>query len=343
MLISGKNILITGVCGTIGSALLKRLLSISSCDGVSIVGVDNNENQLFFLGQEYSANNRVSFYCVDIRDYYELSSRMASVDIVFHAAAMKHVVVSEMSPGQAVNTNILGVQNVIRAANENNVERVIFTSSDKAVNPTNVMGTTKLMGERLITAANNKVDSRTVFSSVRFGNVLGSNGSVIQVFMRQVINGGPVTLTDSLMTRFVMSIDDAVDLIITSVEEARGGEVFVTKMPVIRIKDLAEVMISTLAPKYNYIPDEIDVIEIGAKPGEKLYEELMSAEETQRAVELENYFSILPAFRDMYTDIKYDYKDVVSTQVSNPYISKDESCLSLGDIKTLMKTNLLLE
>ena len=338
-----KRILVTGVCGTIGLALIKRLLDVKYCNPKEVIGLDNNENDIFFLDQKYSSDVRCTLFMADIRDKSEMINKMSSVDIVFHAAAMKHVIVSEKSPDQAVQTNIIGIQNIIHAAHVNNVERVIFTSSDKAVNPTNVMGTTKLMGERLITAANNKMNCNTIFASTRFGNVLGSNGSVIPIFQGQIMSGGPVTLTDSSMTRFVMSVEESIELIIDSALQAKGGEVFVTKMPVIRIKDLARVMVSVLAPLYGIQSNKIKIIEIGSKPGEKLYEELMSTEETRRTLELDKYFCILPAFRGVYSNIEYQYDGLINKNVTNPYISEDETPLSLDELKLFLDKGKLLE
>lgn len=339
-----KRILVTGVCGTIGSELVCQLLKDENYAPEEVIGLDNNENALFFLDQQYVADPRAHFYVADIRDMHELRAKMRGIDIVFHAAAFKHVILCERSPEQVVNTNIRGVQNVIAAASENGVETVIFTSSDKAVNPTNVMGTSKLMGERLMTAANsNKRGNGPVFASTRFGNVLGSSGSVIPIFHNQITKGGPVTLTNSQMTRFVMSIQGAVRLVIDSAELARGGEVFITKMPVIRIANLARVMIEELAPRYARSPEEIKIIEIGTKPGEKLYEELMSQEETRRAMELSRYFAVLPAFRGIYHNIDYDYPDVVSTRVTNPYISAEEEPLTHEELRNFLKEHRLLE
>jgi FlaA1/EpsC-like NDP-sugar epimerase len=338
-----KRILVTGACGTIGSELVSQLLTDKTNAPQEVIGIDNNESALFFLDQQYLTDPRAHFYVADIRDQYVLSCKMRGIDIVFHTAAFKHVILCERSPEQAVSTNIQGVQNVIAAASENNVEKVIFTSSDKAVNPTNVMGTSKLMGERLMTAANsNKRGKGPVFASTRFGNVLGSAGSVIPIFHNQIAKGGPVTLTHKDMTRFVMSIREAVRLIIDSAELARGGEVFITKMPVARIADLAKVMIEELAPQYGHKPKNIKVTEIGTKPGEKLYEELMSMEETRRAVELANYFAVLPAFRGIYHDIDYSYPNLSSTKVTNPYISGDEKPLSLDALRAFLKDNSLL-
>lgn len=343
-IITNKRILVTGACGTVGTELIRQLLADPSYQPAEVIGIDNNESNLFFIDQRYLDDARARFFIADIRDRDELIRRMRGIDIVFHTAALKHVILCERSPEQAVQTNIHGVQNVIAAAIENGVERVIFTSSDKAVNPTNVMGTSKLMGERLMTAANShKRGSGPIFASTRFGNVLGSNGSVIPIFHNQIANGGPVTLTDPEMTRFVMSIEESVRLVIDSAEVARGGEVFITKMPVIRIKDLATVMIEALAPKHGYDLHGIQTTVIGTKPGEKLYEELMSDEETRRSIELSKYFAVLPAFRGIYHDIDYDYADIVSSRVSSAYNSSQEQALSESNIRKLLHRNRLLE
>jgi len=334
---NGKSIFVTGSCGTIGAELVKQLLNNSKYNPKEVIGIDNNESMLFFQDQQYLDDSRASFFVTDIRDKDELSKRMRGVDIVIHAAALKHVILCERSPEQAVQTNINGVQNIIAAADINKAEVVIFTSSDKAVNPTNVMGTTKLMGERLMTAANSsKRENGPIFASTRFGNVLGSNGSVIPIFRNQISNGGPVTLTDKNMTRFVMSVEEAVELVLNSVIEAKGGEVFVTKMPVMKIEDLATAMIEKLAP------GEIEVTEIGSKPGEKLYEELMSDEETRRAIELDKFFSVLPAFRGIYSDIDYNYSTIVSELVEDPYVSEQQISLTIEEVKGFLRKNNLL-
>ena len=206
------------------------------------------------------------------------------------------------------------------------------------------MGTSKLMGERLITAANStKQSNKPIFASTRFGNVIGSSGSVVPIFHNQIIKGGPLTLTDKSMTRFIMSNQQAVKLLIDSAIKAQGGEVFVTKMPVIRILDLAKSLIDLLAPRYGYNVDKIHIDEIGQKPGEKLYEELMSDEEFRRSIELKDYFSIVPAFRGLYNKINYDYSDIIETKVKKAYISKDEPTLSVKEIKKFLIENNLLE
>jgi len=334
---------VIGAAGTVGKELINQLLESDKFSPSEVIGIDNNETELFFVDHHFSTFVNARFYLADIRNAEACNHYMEGIDIVFHTAALKHVILCEKSPMEAVQTNILGMENLISAAKMRGVERFVFTSSDKAVNPTNVMGTSKLMGERLITAANsNQKGVKTIFSSTRFGNVLGSSGSVIPVFKKQIQAGQPVSLTDERMTRFVMSIKDAVKLVIDSACFAKGGEVFITKMPVIRIKDLAEVMIEELAPKAGYKVGDIPIVEIGSKPGEKLYEELMSDEETGRAVELKEYFSVLPAFRQVYQDIDYNYGDLVSTKVSNPYISADEQSLNKKELKDFLVEHKLI-
>lgn len=337
-----KKILITGGAGTIGKQLIHHLSRFYEPAEIRII--DNNEAELFFLSEQYREDARVNCFLGDVRDRDKLTPEMQGIDLVLHTAALKHVILCEKSPWDAIQSNIISVHNLIQAAIVNKVKRVVFTSSDKAVNPTNVMGTSKLMGERLVTAANAKKfnGEGPVFSSIRFGNVLGSRGSVVPVFKEQIARGGPVTLTDRRMTRFIMSLDQAVALVLQSVELARGGEVFITKMPTARIEDLACIMIELLAPRYGYRPQDIRIIEIGAKPGEKLYEELMSEEETRRSLELENQFVILPAFRSVYEDIRYEYPGLVSTEVTCPYNSSTEKPLSKDQLRDFLVTHCFL-
>jgi FlaA1/EpsC-like NDP-sugar epimerase len=338
-----KRVLVTGACGTIGKELVRQL--IEDYRVKEIIGLDNNESELFFLEQNFSDYKNASFFLADVRDKEKLYRKMDAIDIVFHTAAFKHVILCERSPFEAVQTNILGVQNIIEAANEKRVKKVIFTSSDKAVNPTNVMGTSKLMGERIMTAANNySRDDETIFASVRFGNILGSRGSVVPIFRQQIKQSGPLTLTDDAMTRFIMSIKEAVQMIIDSALLACGGEVFVTKMNAIKIRDIAEVLIDELSPIFGISPEKIKIKKIGTKPGEKLYEELMNIEETRRAIELERYFVILPAFTCAYRQINYIYEEIISNSVSTPYHSGNVALLSKKElIKILRENNLLIE
>jgi FlaA1/EpsC-like NDP-sugar epimerase len=341
-LFKNKRVMITGVCGTVGSELATQLTN--DFDVMELVGLDNNESELFFLEQNLSKHGNTVFYLADVRDKAKLGRQMKDIDVVFHTAAYKHVILCERSPLEAVQTNILGVHNVVTAAIENGVEMMVFTSSDKAVNPTSVMGTSKLMGERLMTAANtNSKDMTSRFASTRFGNVLGSRGSVIPIFKEQIRRGGPVTLTDPEMTRFIMSIKQAVRLVIESAVLAKGGEVFITKMPVIRIKDLAEVMIEKLAPQSGHRVGDIDIEIMGTKPGEKMYEELMNQEETRRAFELERYFVVQPAFDDAGRDVEYYYPKVVNTKVHNPYNSANEKPLSREALSEFLEENNLLQ
>lgn len=336
-----KKVLITGGCGTVGKELVHQLVNKYGVQ--ELVVLDNNESELFYQMEAYRDCHNVHFFLCDIRDEGALTRKMEGVDIVFHTAAFKHVILCEQVPHEAVQTNIMGVDNIVRAAVNAGVSKVIFTSSDKAVNPTNVMGTSKLMGERLITAANVEFKkSGCIFASTRFGNVLGSRGSVIPIFREQISKGGPITLTHRDMTRFIMSVEESVQLIIDSAMLAKGGEVFVTKMPVISIRDLAEVMIRTLAPREGIDAESIEIKEIGVKPGEKLYEELMTGEETGRALELERYFVIKPAIMKRFTDIDYSYSGVISESVNNPYNSANEPRLTQEQLAEFLVKNKLI-
>ncbi len=336
-----SRVLVTGACGTVGGELVRQLLENYSVS--ELIALDNNESELFFLEQKFHQHKNTSYFLADVRDRMKLSRKMEGIDIVFHAAAYKHVILCERSPFEAVMTNILGVQNIVQAALDNNVGTVVFTSSDKAVNPTSVMGTSKLMGERLITAGNSNLRGhRTVLASTRFGNVMGSRGSVVPIFREQIRQGGPVTLTHPEMTRFIMSFEEAVRLVIDSSRLAKGGEVIVTKMPVIKIRDLAEVMIRELAPVYGHDPSDIEIAVIGSKPGEKLYEELMTHSEVNRSWELESYFVIRPAFTSLYRNIEYTYPGVISEQVKRPYNSSNVTPLNQKQLKEFLdKSNLL--
>lgn len=340
-LLKEKRILVTGCCGTIGQELVRQLLNNYSVG--EVVAIDNNESELFFLEQKFYQIGNARFALGDVRDREKIIRLTKGIDIVFHIAAFKHVVLCERSPFEAVQTNILGVQNIVNAANENNVKKVIFTSSDKAVNPTSVMGTSKLMGERIMTGANsNKRENGPIFAVTRFGNVLGSRGSVVPIFLEQIRLGGPVTLTHLEMTRFVMSTTEAVSLVIDSHKHAKGGEVLITKMPVLRIRDLAEAMVEIAAPHFGQDPEKIEVSEIGVKPGEKLFEELMSEEEIRRAIELSKYFVILPAFRSIYETIDYSYDNVMADQVIQPYVSSQGPFMTKNEIKRMLIENELL-
>ncbi|MDA8234752.1 MAG: SDR family NAD(P)-dependent oxidoreductase [Clostridia bacterium] len=289
-----KRILITGGTGTVGRQIIQRLLPFKPhC----IIVFSRNENEQAAMENEYKESRKIKFFLGDIRDRSRIIKAARKVDYIFHTAALKHVNACEINPIEAVNTNILGTQNVIEAALLNKVRKVILTSSDKAVNPANTMGATKLMAEKLMTAANfTRGAGSTVFASVRFGNVMGSRGSVIPIFKEQIQRGGPVTVTDPEMTRFIMDNEEAVKLLFKALEMARGGEVFVAKMPVIRLGDLVEVMIEEFAPQVGLSPDGIKVNVTGVKPGEKVYEELVSENEIDRLEKKEDLLIIKPSF-----------------------------------------------
>jgi FlaA1/EpsC-like NDP-sugar epimerase len=303
---NGKRVIVTGAAGTIGTELVKRLLSTSAAE---VRGIDSYENGLFVLAEALRHEPRFHPFICDVRDHSKLTQMFKNMDYCIHTAALKHVTSSERSPFETVQTNIVGVQNVIHAALDNDLNRVLLTSSDKAVNPTNVMGTTKLMGERLITAANAMlgVESKAVFASVRFGNVAGSAGSAVPLFCEQIARGGPVTLTDPQMTRFVMTLPEAVRLVIKSLCIAHGGEVFVSRMPAVRILDLVQQLIELVAPLYGRDPSDIEIRCIGPRPGEKMYEELTTEEELRRTLELDDVYAVLPAFANIYNRISYIY------------------------------------
>jgi len=339
----GKKVLITGVCGSIGSALIRRLYTDEYKGQVDVIGIDVNESEIFYLANRYKDENRCRICFGDIRDRDTLFREFNGVDIVIHAAALKHVSICETSPYEAVKTNLYGLQNIIDAALGNNVEKVIFTSSDKAVNSSSNMGASKFLGEGLIKAAcGAHKNSNTVFASTRFGNVLGSRGSVLPIFMEQIANGKNVTLTDRRMTRFIMGKDDAVRLILDSVSLSIGGEIFVTKMPAIRIQDLAEVLIQRLAVKHNHNYESIQIIETGIQLGEKLYEELMTEAESCRALELEKYYVVLPSSNVEKHKRSCEYPGVISLEAPKVYTSATAPHLDHERIEQFLVANNLL-
>lgn len=296
-----KVILVTGGVGSIGSQLVKSLLTYQP---KSLIIMDNNETGLFDLSQELKSDI-IQIVIGDIRDSERMMIVMTGVEIVFHAAALKHVPLCEFNPYEAVKTNILGTQNVLNAAILNHVQKVIMISTDKAVDPVNTMGATKYLAERLTIAANNhQKNEGTVFSVVRFGNVLNSRGSIIPIFMQQIEKNHPLTITDPDMTRFVMTIPQAAELVIKAGVLAKGMEIFILKMPVLKIIDLANVMLHKFAPKYAYDIEHNPMKIIGKRVGEKLYEELMTVEESAFAFENGDMFIVYPPH--MY-DVKKKY------------------------------------
>jgi len=338
----GKKVLITGACGTFGRELACQLLEEYSVG--HLVGLDVNELGTFSLGERLTKYDNAQFLLGDIRDVDFVRRQMKDIDIVFHTASFADICLCEESPFEAVHTNIIGVQNVIDAVCESGVERVVLISSHKAVNPISVMGTSKLMSEQLITTANSRrKDGRPILASIRLGHVLGARGSVLPVFWEQIRRGGPVTLTHPYMARFMISGPEAAKLALESAGLAKGGEVFIAKMPVVRIVDLAEVMIDLLAPTYGQDPAKIAVEIIGLRPGEKIFEELMTQEETTRACELERFFVVYPEFSPHCRVVPRRHAKVLSAEVNVPYNSEFEKPLTKKELTQFLVDSGLLQ
>jgi len=338
-LFRNKNVLITGGTGSVGQELAREILKHRP-KVLRIFDID--ETRQFELQQELGKFKNVRFLLGDVRDRGRLHYAIEDIDIIFHAAALKHVEACELNPFEAIKTNVLGTQNLIDVAIEEEVSKVIFTSSDKAVNPTNVMGTTKLMCERLMTAANYyKGPRKNAFSSVRFGNVVGSSGSVTPLFKTQIQAGGPLTVTNPNMTRFIMPMSRALELLFKATEMARGGEVFIFKMQVIKVSDLANAMIESLAPKHGYSPSRIKIKVIGSKPGEKMYEELMTDDEAKRALETKDMFIVLPEMKEL-ASTKFRYPGAKPARARS-YKSRDAKPLTKEEIKKMLREGRLLE
>jgi FlaA1/EpsC-like NDP-sugar epimerase len=331
-----KTIVVTGGVGSVGSEIVSQLMEI----GVKEVrAFDNNETALFEAEQHYSSDPRFKAYQGDITNEWETLRVFSGADYVFHTAALKHVPSCERSPFSAVDTNILGIKSIIRAAQRNGIQKVLFTSSDKAVSPTNVMGASKLMGERLFIAANYMSvgpNSGTLFSNTRFGNVAGSRGSVIPLFCKQIQQGGPVTLTDDRMTRFIMSLEDATELVIESMVHARGGDTFITKMPSMRIADMTRVLVKMVAPLYGKKAEDIAIKITGARAGEKMWEELSTDEESRRILEGAQYLCVLPSANDIPADIEQQYAKLGLKRSACIYNSEHEPKMSDDEIAAFL-------
>ncbi|WP_400243394.1 SDR family NAD(P)-dependent oxidoreductase [Niallia sp. JL1B1071] len=288
-----KKILIIGGTGTIGKQLMMELLK---CEPEVVRIFSRDEYKQFELQQEMGNLSNIRYLIGDVRDQQRLLMAMEDIDFVFHLAAMKHVPACEYNPFEAVKTNVIGTQNVIQAALDAGVERVLFTSTDKAIAPTNAYGATKLTAERLISAANyQKGPKNTIFSSVRFGNVMGSRGSVIPLFKKQIMEKGYVTVTNKEMLRYMMTPTQAISLMLKANAIAYGGEVFVLKMPVIRLQDLVEIIVEEMENQ-NSSNNKVDIKEIGLRPGEKMYEELMTEDEGRMALETDDMYIIRPSY-----------------------------------------------
>jgi len=289
-LFKNKIVLVTGGTGSIGSEIVRKLIP----HGPKQIRVfSRDESKHYFLQQELEELNRncdIRFLIGDVRDKERLDKAFFGVDIVFHAAALKHVPYCEYNPFEAIKTNVHGTQNVIDSALKHNVDKVISISTDKAVYPNTIMGITKLLAERMIIGAHNYLgNARTKFAVVRFGNVINSRGSVIPTWIEQIKKGGPVTVTDKNMTRFFMSINEAVDLIFLATGLIRGQEIFVLKMPKENIFELAK---KTIAQYDNNQKIRIKIT--GSREREKIDERLFTDEEQQFMVEKDLFYVILP-------------------------------------------------
>jgi FlaA1/EpsC-like NDP-sugar epimerase len=290
-MIKNKNVLITGGAGSVGRILVRRLLRY---DPNVIRVLDQSEPGLAKLKADLD-DGRCRFLAGNVRDKDRLARAVAGIDIVIHTSAMKHVDISEYNPFEAVKTNVVGLQNLIDASIDAGVNQFVFTSSDKAAHPANTMGTTKLLGEKLVTAANKYSGGHEItLSSVRFGNVINSSQSVIPIFREQIKTGGPITLTDPRMSRFFLTYDDVSELVIDAMNHMQGGEIFIQKMDAIWIEDLAEAMIDVLAPEYGYKPSEIEVTETGRRVGETFDEKIVTEREATRMVENDSLYAVIP-------------------------------------------------
>ena len=284
---SGKGILITGGTGSFGTQFVRTL--IKDFEPKRLVIYSRDELKQYDMQQEFSAPF-MRYFLGDVRDKERLSTAMSGIDIVVHAAALKQVPAAEYNPMECINTNVHGAENIIRAALENNVEKVIALSTDKAASPINLYGATKLLSDKLFVSANNIVGThKTGFSIVRYGNVLGSRGSVVPYF-RQLLASGATELpiTDKRMTRFWITLQQGVDFVIKSFERMQGGEIFIPKIPSVRITDIAAAM----APKTG-------IKVIGIRPGEKLHELLYSHDESHLVLEYDGHYLVQPAI-DFY-------------------------------------------
>lgn len=289
--IEGKRILVTGGAGSIGREIVKTLLKYNP---LAVRVFDNNETALNDLTLSLNSKILRPLYG-NISDQGRLELALDDVDIVFHTAALKHVPVCEFNPFEAVKTNVIGTQNVITASIRQNVDKFILISTDKAVNPYSIMGTTKLLAERLTLTSNNyRGNKRTKLFCVRFGNVVNSRGSIIPLFLEQIKKGGPVTVTDPEMTRFIMTIPEAVSFILKSTILGHGGEIFIKKMSSLRISDLAKTMVNYYGSEFGFKPDEIQIKIIGKRPGEKLHEILIDDEEADHTYESDDLYVIIP-------------------------------------------------
>lgn len=299
MTYTGKTVLVTGGTGSFGNYIVNRVLG---SDVKELRVFSRDEKKQYDMKQIYRGDDRLKFFIGDIRDAERIDEAMNGVDIVYQAAALKHVPVCETAPFEAVQTNVVGVENVIRASLKHRVEKLVCLSTDKAVKPVNVMGMTKALQERLVLAANHSPSNQgTKLCVVRYGNVVLSRGSVIPFFRRLLERGQQLTITDEAMTRFLLTLDDAIDLVVFATENSRGGEVFVKKAPAANIMTLAKIL-SAEAGK------SLDFKVIGKFPGEKIHEILITEEELERTEDHGDFLTIHPSWDESrYTDVSVEY------------------------------------
>lgn len=321
-----KTLLITGGTGSFGNAVLKRFL-ISNLKEIRIFSRDEKKQD--DMRKKY-ANQKIKFYIGDVRDYQSVLNATRGVDYIFHAAALKQVPSCEFHPMEAVKTNVLGTENVLEAAIQNQVKRVVCLSTDKAVYPINAMGISKAMMEKVMVAKSRNVDeSKTVICGTRYGNVMASRGSVIPLFIEQIRAGNPLTLTDPKMTRFMMTLADAVDLVLYAFEHGNNGDLFVQKAPAATVQTLAKALTGLMqVPEYP-----INVI--GTRHGEKLYEALLSREEMVCAEDMGEYYRVPPDLRDLnYAKYVEQGQSVISE--AQDYNSHNTNRLDVEGMKKLL-------
>jgi UDP-N-acetylglucosamine 4,6-dehydratase len=328
-----RVLLITGGTGSFGNAVLRRFLD-SKFREIRIFSRDEKKQEDMRISLE---NDRVKFYIGDVRNYDSIYDAMKGVDYVFHAAALKQVPSCEFYPMEAIRTNVLGAENVMRAAIENEVKKCVVLSTDKAVYPINAMGISKAMMEKVMVAKSRICDpGKTVLCATRYGNVMASRGSVIPLFLSQLIAGQHLTITDPNMTRFLMSLDESVDLVLYAFSHANPGDIFIQKSPASTIYDLAQAL-KKLLKKEN----EIKII--GTRHGEKLFESLVSREEMARAEDLSEYFRVPSDSRDLNYG-KYFVEGEIGLSAVDDYTSHNTVRLDVeGTMQTLMKLKIVRE
>lgn len=326
-----KTLLITGGTGSFGNAVLHRFLQ-SDIQEIRIFSRDEKKQEDMRLALK---NEKLKFYIGDVRNYESISDAIQGVDYIFHAAALKQVPSCEFYPMEAVQTNILGAENVLRAAIAHEVKKCVVLSTDKAVYPINAMGISKAMMEKLMVAKSRLCDpKKTVLCATRYGNVMGSRGSVIPLFLKQLQEGSSITVTDPTMTRFLMSLEESVELVLYAFSHANPGDIFVQKSPASTIEVLANAMQDLFNKK-----SKIKII--GTRHGEKLYETLVSREEMARAKSLKGYFQIPADARDLNYD-KYFSEGEAAVSEAEDYTSHNTEQLSVDQVKkTLLKLDFI--